>query len=83
MCFSWDNQVVPLKLPPGFDLLLADIDAGSHTPTLVSKVLAWKKSDPEQGKHEENGCIYIYIYIYMAWLIVYIINSKCTVERAW
>lgn len=61
MCFSWDNQVVPLKLPPGFDLLLADIDAGSHTPTLVSKALAWKKSDPEQGKHEENSYIYIWL----------------------
>ncbi|CEG81497.1 hypothetical protein RMATCC62417_15694 [Rhizopus microsporus] len=46
---NWDNQVVPLKLPPGFDLLLADIDAGSHTPTLVSKALAWKKSNPEQA----------------------------------
>lgn len=55
--------MVPLKLPPGFDLLLADIDAGSHTPTLVSKALAWKKSDPEQGKHEENGYVYIYIWL--------------------
>lgn len=48
--FSWDNDVTPFKLPPGFDLMLADIDAGSHTPTLVGKVLAWKKSKPEEGK---------------------------------
>lgn len=46
---EWDNQVVPFKLPPGFDLVLADIDAGSHTPTLVSKVLNWKKSKSEEG----------------------------------
>lgn len=30
--------------------MLADIDAGSHTPTLVGKVLAWKKAKPEEGK---------------------------------
>lgn len=48
---SWDNDVTPFKLPPGFDLMLADIDAGSHTPTLVGKVLAWKKSKPEEGNH--------------------------------
>lgn len=41
--------MVPFKLPPGFDLVLADIDAGSHTPTLVSKVLNWKKSKSEEG----------------------------------
>lgn len=40
----------PFKLPPGFELMLADIDAGSHTPTLVSKVLSWKKTKPEEGK---------------------------------
>ncbi|KAI8097953.1 ribosomal protein S5 domain 2-type protein [Gilbertella persicaria] len=47
---SWDNDVAPFKLPPGFDLMLADIDAGSHTPTLVGKVLAWKKSKPEEAE---------------------------------
>ncbi|KAI8644857.1 ribosomal protein S5 domain 2-type protein [Parasitella parasitica] len=46
---SWDNDVVPFQLPPGFHLMLADIDAGSHTPTLVGKVLAWKKSKPEEA----------------------------------
>ncbi|KAL0076953.1 Phosphomevalonate kinase [Phycomyces blakesleeanus] len=44
--FGWDNEVAPFKLPPGFDLILADIDAGSHTPTLVGKVLAWRKANP-------------------------------------
>ncbi|CEP10758.1 hypothetical protein [Parasitella parasitica] len=46
---SWDNDVTPFRLPPGFRLMLADIDAGSHTPTLVGKVLAWKKSKPEEA----------------------------------
>ncbi|KAG1453540.1 hypothetical protein G6F56_007548 [Rhizopus delemar] len=49
ICQEWDNQVVPFSLPIGFDLVLADIDAGSHTPTLVSKVLEWKKKMPEQA----------------------------------
>ncbi|KAG0164849.1 phosphomevalonate kinase [Apophysomyces sp. BC1034] len=46
---SWDNNVVHFKLPFGFELMLADIDAGSHTPTLVGKVLAWRKAQPEEA----------------------------------
>lgn len=30
-------------------MILADIDAGSHTPTLVSKVLKWRKEQPEEA----------------------------------
>jgi phosphomevalonate kinase len=30
-------------------MILADIDAGSHTPTLVSKVLKWHKEQPEEA----------------------------------
>ncbi|KAN0060338.1 phosphomevalonate kinase [Thecaphora frezii] len=37
----------PLSLPPGFDMVLADVDAGSNTPSLVSKVLAWRAAKPE------------------------------------
>lgn len=29
--------------------MLADVHAGSDTPSLVSKVLAWRKSDPTNG----------------------------------
>ncbi|KAF7722584.1 phosphomevalonate kinase [Apophysomyces ossiformis] len=46
---SWDNKVVPFQLPSGFELMLADIDAGSHTPTLVSKALSWRKSKPQEA----------------------------------
>ncbi|KAI7859009.1 ribosomal protein S5 domain 2-type protein [Circinella umbellata] len=46
---SWDNIVVPFQLPPGLELLLADVDAGSHTPSLVSKVLTWRKNNPSEA----------------------------------
>ncbi|SPO20457.1 related to ERG8 - phosphomevalonate kinase [Ustilago trichophora] len=44
----------PLQLPPGLDLLLADVDAGSNTPSLVSKVLSWRKEKPEWAKQLYN-----------------------------
>ncbi|KAJ3417570.1 phosphomevalonate kinase [Chytridiales sp. JEL 0842] len=47
---SWDNEISPFELPPGLTLMLADINAGSSTPKLVSKVLSWRKSKPEEAK---------------------------------
>lgn len=44
----------PLQLPPGLDLLLADVDAGSNTPSLVSKVLAWRKDKPQWANQLYN-----------------------------
>ncbi|CDZ97430.1 phosphomevalonate kinase [Phaffia rhodozyma] len=44
----WTNQVTPFSFPPRFRLLLADVDAGSDTPSLVGKVLKWKKDNPSQ-----------------------------------
>ncbi|CAO3642840.1 unnamed protein product [Cunninghamella blakesleeana] len=46
---SWDNKVFNVGLPPQFQMILADIDAGSHTPTLVSQVLKWRKEQPEEA----------------------------------
>ncbi|KAI9302541.1 hypothetical protein BJ944DRAFT_242258, partial [Cunninghamella echinulata] len=46
---SWDNKVSTVALPPQFQMILADIDAGSHTPTLVSQVLKWRKEQPEEA----------------------------------
>ncbi len=46
----WTNQVSPLALPPRFRLLLADVDAGSDTPSLVGKVLKWRKENVEDGE---------------------------------
>ncbi|KAJ1649810.1 phosphomevalonate kinase [Dispira simplex] len=41
---GWDHTKQPMALPPGFRLMLADVDTGSHTPSMVSKVLAWRKA---------------------------------------
>ncbi|KAF9913652.1 phosphomevalonate kinase [Lobosporangium transversale] len=46
---TWDNLVVPFRLAPRLHLMLADIDAGSHTPTLVSNVLKWRKNKAEEA----------------------------------
>ncbi|KDN41596.1 ribosomal protein S5 domain 2-like protein [Tilletiaria anomala UBC 951] len=43
-------QPAPLHLPPRLAMVLADVDTGSNTPSLVSKVLAWKKAKPEWAK---------------------------------
>lgn len=37
----------PLELPPHVQIALADVDAGSNTPSMVGKILAWRKSKPE------------------------------------
>ncbi|KAJ3331239.1 phosphomevalonate kinase [Blyttiomyces sp. JEL0837] len=48
--YAWDNDVKPFRLPPGLGLMLADIDAGSSTPKLVSGILGWRKSKPEEAE---------------------------------
>ncbi|KAI9204383.1 ribosomal protein S5 domain 2-type protein [Polychytrium aggregatum] len=59
----WDNVVSTFDLPRGFIMMLADIDAGSSTPKLVSQVLSWRKSKPDECKqlwdeiHAHNTCI--------------------------
>ncbi|KAJ3081101.1 phosphomevalonate kinase, partial [Physocladia obscura] len=45
---KWDTQVQPFKLPLGIKLMLADVDAGSSTPKLVSGVLGWREANPVQ-----------------------------------
>ncbi|PWN36866.1 ribosomal protein S5 domain 2-like protein [Meira miltonrushii] len=37
----------PLELPPFVEMMLADVDAGSNTPSMVGKILEWRKSNPE------------------------------------
>lgn len=44
---AWDYRVSPFKLPPLTRLMLADVDAGSDTPSLVGKVLKWRSNDSE------------------------------------
>jgi phosphomevalonate kinase len=40
---KWDGHVKPFHLPPGIRLILADVDAGTDTPSFVGKVLEWRK----------------------------------------
>lgn len=42
-------RVEPFTLPPSTTMMLADVDAGSHTPSMVGKVLQWRKANPDQG----------------------------------
>lgn len=55
------GSVAPFSLPPYTLLLLADVDAGSNTPSMVGKVLNWKKAQPEDAERvwrelgESNG----------------------------
>lgn len=51
--FSDNSKVArpaPMALPPRFEMVLADVDAGSNTPSLVGKVSEWKKNKPEWGE---------------------------------
>ncbi|KAG9314735.1 phosphomevalonate kinase [Chiua virens] len=45
----WDCQVVPIRLPPLVRLVLADVSAGSNTPSLVGKVLKWRREKADQA----------------------------------
>ncbi|GAA6054302.1 hypothetical protein JCM3770_001423 [Rhodotorula araucariae] len=47
---STAGSVSSFALPPSTLLLLADVDAGSNTPSMVGKVLAWKKAQPEDAE---------------------------------
>ncbi|KAG7098548.1 hypothetical protein E1B28_000483 [Marasmius oreades] len=42
---AWNHRVQPFSLPPLTRLMLADVDAGSDTPSLVGKVLQWRKEN--------------------------------------
>jgi phosphomevalonate kinase len=42
--------ITPFTLPPFTALLLADVDMGSNTPSMVSKVLAWRKANVDEAK---------------------------------
>jgi len=52
---EWNHRVEPFKLPPLTRLMLADVDAGSDTPSLVGKVLKWRKEDSETANDLWNA----------------------------
>ncbi|BEJ16520.1 hypothetical protein CspHIS471_0511250 [Cutaneotrichosporon sp. HIS471] len=49
---KWDQEARPLRLPRGLRLMLADVDAGTDTPSFVGRVLKWRKENPEQALAE-------------------------------
>ncbi|KAL5524100.1 hypothetical protein ACEPAG_8273 [Sanghuangporus baumii] len=46
---AWDHKIEPFQLPPYTRLMLADVDAGSDTPSLVGKVLKWHKAAGDEA----------------------------------
>ena len=48
---TWDHSTLPFRLPDGLRLLLADVDAGTDTPSFVGKVLRWREN--ERGVADE------------------------------
>lgn len=50
---AWDYLIEPFKLPPLTRILLADVDAGSDTPSLVGKVLKWRKEKSDEGESSD------------------------------
>ncbi|CAK5265768.1 unnamed protein product [Mycena citricolor] len=42
---AWNYEIGQFQLPPLTRMMLADVDAGSDTPSLVGKVLKWRKED--------------------------------------
>lgn len=46
---SWNYGIQSFRLPPLTRIMLADVDAGSDTPSLAGKVLKWRKESGVQG----------------------------------
>ncbi|EIW69267.1 hypothetical protein TREMEDRAFT_43897 [Tremella mesenterica DSM 1558] len=47
---NWDQKVQAARLPKGIRMLLADVDAGTDTPSFVGKVLQWRTDKAEEAK---------------------------------
>ncbi|KAI5889349.1 Phosphomevalonate kinase [Schizophyllum commune H4-8] len=47
---AWTYDVQDFRLPPLTRIMLADVDAGSDTPSLVGKVLKWRANDTVKSK---------------------------------
>mmetsp|Transcript_14095 Transcript_14095/g.30641 ORF Transcript_14095/g.30641 Transcript_14095/m.30641 type:complete len:763 (+) Transcript_14095:89-2377(+) len=46
---EWDCTVRPISLPPGLELLMADVCGGSESPSMARKILDWKKNKRRVG----------------------------------
>lgn len=47
----WDTECMDfgMRLPPGMQMVLCDVDCGSQTPSMVKKVLEWRKENPKEA----------------------------------
>ncbi|KAL7420108.1 phosphomevalonate kinase [Cryptotrichosporon argae] len=45
----WDQGAEAFRLPRGMRLMLADVDAGTDTPSFVGKVLGWRKAEAKNA----------------------------------
>ena len=41
----WDHRVDPFELPPGVEVVMADVSCGANTPSMVKKVTTWREAD--------------------------------------
>jgi len=46
---KWDQSIQPFRLPKGLRLVLADVDAGTNTPSFVRGILKWREEKPEES----------------------------------
>lgn len=46
----WDHSVLPLALPQRLELMMGDVCGGSETPSMVRKVLQWRKEKPNASE---------------------------------
>ncbi|KAL3808188.1 hypothetical protein ACHAXA_009543 [Cyclostephanos tholiformis] len=46
---EWDCTVTPFSLPPGLEVLMADICGGSESPSMARGILEWKKKKRKVG----------------------------------
>ena len=46
---KWDQQITPFRLPKGLRLVLADVDAGTNTPSFIRGILKWRQERPEES----------------------------------
>ncbi|KAJ5160231.1 uncharacterized protein N7482_007235 [Penicillium canariense] len=47
----WDTECVDfgMQLPRGMQMVLCDVECGSQTPSMVKKVLEWRKNNPKEA----------------------------------
>jgi phosphomevalonate kinase len=45
-----DHRLEPFQLPPGIEIMMADVCCGANTPSMVRRVAAWRASHPDAAQ---------------------------------